>query len=242
MLPARDLLRTVLLGILGVAASNYLYYLAIQKTNVATAIILQYTAPVWVLLYMVSRGMQKASPQRVAGVGLAVVGCALAIGVGPGELRANAAGLVAAIAASFSFAFYNIGAHDVLTRHDRWKVLLYALASAAGFWIVLNPPWKIAAAHYAPGQWLFLWIFAVTSVLLPFSLYFGGLQHLDATRAVVASCLEPVFSIVIAAVLLGELMRPLQAAGIAVVLAAIVLVQMPDRAAREEVAVVEPIE
>ncbi|MGA9989795.1 MAG: EamA family transporter, partial [Terriglobales bacterium] len=41
--PGRDLVRFFLLGILGVAASNYLYYLAIQRTNVATAIILQYT-------------------------------------------------------------------------------------------------------------------------------------------------------------------------------------------------------
>ncbi|PYX35684.1 MAG: hypothetical protein DMG81_17525 [Acidobacteria bacterium] len=56
-LPAADLGRMVVLGVLGVAASNYLYYLAIQKTNVATAIILQYTAPVLVLLYMVTRGL-----------------------------------------------------------------------------------------------------------------------------------------------------------------------------------------
>jgi len=42
--------------VLGVAVSNYFYYVAIQKTNVATAIILQYTAPVWVLLYVVARG------------------------------------------------------------------------------------------------------------------------------------------------------------------------------------------
>ena len=39
-----------ILGIFGVAASNYLYYLAIQRTTVATAIILQYLAPVFVLL------------------------------------------------------------------------------------------------------------------------------------------------------------------------------------------------
>ena len=42
---------------------------SIQKTNVATAIILQYTAPVLVLLYMVARGLQKATAQRVAAVG-----------------------------------------------------------------------------------------------------------------------------------------------------------------------------
>jgi drug/metabolite transporter (DMT)-like permease len=241
-LPRKDLLHTILLGILGVAASNYFYYLAIQKTNVATAIILQYTAPAWVLLYLVARGQQKATVQRVAAVAFAVVGSALAIGVGGGGLRIDTLGLIAAMLASFSFAFYNVGGHDILARYDRWKVLLYTLASAAAFWIVVDPPWKIAAAHYGGGQWLFLVLFAITSVLLPFSLYFAGLQHLDATSAIVGSCLEPVFSIVIAAIVLGEGVRPLQALGVIVVLAAIVLVQMPDRATRQGAALVEPME
>ena len=241
-LPRRDLLHTILLGILGVAASNYFYYLAIQKTNVATAIILQYTAPAWVLLYLVARGQQKATVQRVTAVALAVLGSALAIGVGGGGFRSNALGLMAAVLASFSFAFYNLGGHDILARHDRWKILLYTLASATAFWIVVNPPWKIVAAQYEAGQWLFLVVFAMTSVLLPFSLYFAGLQHLDATSAIVGSCLEPVFSIVIAAVVLGEGVRPLQALGVIIVLAAIILVEMPDGASREEAALVEPME
>jgi DME family drug/metabolite transporter len=242
-LPKRDLLHALLLGILGVAASNYFYYLAIQKTNVATAIVLQYTAPAWVLVYMVSRGLQRPTPRRVGAVACAVVGSALAIGVvGAGGFRMNTLGVGAAILASFSFAFYNVGGHDILARYDRWRVLLYTLASAAFFWIVVNPPWKIAAAHYGGAQWLFLVVFAMTSVLLPFSLYFAGLQHLDATRAIIASCLEPVFSIVIAAIVLGEIMRPVQALGIVVVLTAIVLIQLPDKTAREEVAVVEPME
>jgi probable blue pigment (indigoidine) exporter len=80
------------------------------------------------------------------------------------------------------------------------------------------------------------------SVLVPFSFYFAGLQHLEPTRAIVVSCLEPVFSIVIAAVVLGEIMRPLQTVGILVVLAAIIVVQLPDRKSRERVTVVEPIE
>jgi len=242
-LPKKDLLQTAVLGILGVAASNYLYYLAIQKTNVAIAIIIQYTAPAWVLLYLAARGRQRATVQRVSAVALAVIGCALVIGiVGRGRFQVNMLGLVAAVLASFSFAFYNVGGHEILARYDRWKVLLYTLASAAAFWMVVNPPWKIAAAHYDGGQWLFLLVFAVTSVLLPFSLYFAGLQHLEPTNAIVASCLEPVFSIIIAAIALGETMRPVQTVGILVVLAAIVLVQMPEPGVKEAAAVVEPIE
>lgn len=242
-LPARDLGQTLLVGVLGVAASNYFYYLAIQKTNVATAIILQYTAPIWVLLYMVARRLQKPTLQRVAAVGLAVAGIAMVIGViGPGTLRLDPVGVTAALLAAFSFAFYNIGGHGILARYDRWTVLLYTTFSASLFWIVVNPPWKIAAAHYSGGQWLFLLVFSLLSVLAPFSFYFAGLQHLEPTRAVVASCLEPVFSIVIAAIALGEVMRPIQTAGIVIVLGAIVVVQLPDRRTNAAAPPLDPVE
>jgi drug/metabolite transporter, DME family len=241
-LPASDFGRTLALGILGVAASNYLYYLAIQKTNVATAIVLQYTAPVLVLLYMVVRGLQRPTAQRIAAVGLAVLGSALAIGVvGAGGFRLNPIGVLAALLAAVSFAFYNIAGHRLLARYDRWIVLLYTTFSAASFWMFVNPPWKLAAAHYSGEQMAFLAVFAVVSMLAPFSLYFAGLQYLEPTRAIVVSCLEPVFSILLAALLLGEGLRPVQALGIVIVLAAIVIVQLPERAGGE-CAVVEPME
>ncbi len=241
--PGRDLLQLFLLGIFGVAASNYFYYLAIQRTNVATAIILQYTAPVWVLLYAAARGAQRPSLRRIAAVGLAVVGCALAVGfVASVGFRLDAIGIAAALLAAFSFAFYNVGGHRLLARYDRWKVLLWVLVSTSIFWIVVNPPWKIVAAHYGGRQWGFMLVFSLVSVLGPFSCYFAGLQHLEPTRAIVASCLEPVFSIVIAALVLGELLRPMQTVGIVLVLVAIVLIQLPERAAKGEELLVEPME
>jgi len=242
-LPAADLRQAFLIGVLGVAASNYFYYLAIQKTNVATAIIVQYTAPIWVLLYTVARGQQRPTLQRVAAVGLAVTGIALVIGVfGGNGLRLDTIGLLAALVAAFSFAFYNIGGHDILARHNRWTVLLYTTCSASLFWLLVNPPWKVVAAHYSGEQWLFLLLFSLISVMAPFSFYFAGLQHLEPTRAIVVSCLEPVFSILIAAVALGEIMRPLQVVGIIFVLAAIIVVQMPDRQSAQAMPLVEPIE
>ena len=242
-LPVADVGRMLVLGVLGVAASNYFYYLAIQRTNVGTAIILQYTAPVWVLLYTVARGQQRATAQRISAVVLALAGIALVLGILSGKgLRLDAIGVGAALLAAFSFAFYNLAGHSVLARHDRWTVLLYAVFSAFLFWTVVNPPWRIVAAHYSSAQWLFLLVFSLVSVMAPFSFYFAGLQHLEPTRAIIVSCLEPVFSILIAAIVLGELMRPMQALGIVLVLVATVVVQLPDRKLREPVSVIEPIE
>lgn len=241
--PLGDLWQLGLLGLLGVAASNYLYYLAIQKTSVATAIILQYTAPVMVLLYMVVRGLQRPTFRRVAAVGLAVVGSGLAIGLGGrGGLSLNPVGVVAALLAAVSFSYYNIAGHDLLARYDHWMVLLYTTLSAALFWLVVNPPWRVLSAHYSAFEWGFLLVFAMVSLLLPFSLYFAGLHYLEPTRAIVASCLEPVFSIVIAAMVLGESVKAAQAVGIIVVLAAIILVQMPERDEAAPARVLEPVD
>lgn len=240
-LPKRDWAWTATIGVLGVAMSNYFYYLAIQKTNVATAITLQYTAPIWVLIYMVARGIQKATIKRVISIALAITGIAIVVGIlSSGGFRVNAVGVIAAQIAAVTFAFYNVGGSGLVVRHDRWKVVANTFLGAALFWMVVNPPWKIVAAHYSAGQWLFLLVFAMTSILVPFSLYFAGLQHLDPTRAIVTSCLEPVFSILVAAIVLGEIVGPMQVLGIAMVLAATILVQMPDQ--REKAMVVEPME
>jgi drug/metabolite transporter (DMT)-like permease len=246
-LPTRDLIQCCALGMLGVAASNYFYYLAIQKTSVAIAIILQYTAPVWVFCYVVARGQQKLSLQRVLAIVFAIAGIALTIGIvgakSASALRFDSYGLIAALLASFSFAFYNVAGHRILARYDRWRVLIWTLAFAAIFWLVVNPPWKIVSAHYSSPQWIFLAIFSMISVLGPFSLYFLALQHLEPTRAIIASCLEPVFSILLAAALLGEGLRLTQTFGIVLVLSAIVIVQLPERGAEgRDAVVIDPID
>src|SRR5437660_6928677 len=138
-LPWHDLLRVIVLGLFGVAASNYFYYLAIQRTNVATAIIVQYTAPIWLLLYMVARGFERATFSKIAGVALALAGIALVIGIfGSGGFKLDRIGVIAALLAAFAFAYYNVAGHYLLERYDRWMVILYATLAAALFWIIVN--------------------------------------------------------------------------------------------------------
>jgi drug/metabolite transporter (DMT)-like permease len=224
-----DGLRCMVLGVLGVAGSNFFYYYAIKVTSVSIAIIVQYTAPVWVLLYMVSRRYERLTAARVVAVGAALAGIVLVIGirdVQTGQLAWK--GVLASLLAAFSFSFYNVYGRRLLAAHDRWQVIAYALLGTSLFWLVLNPPWKIAAAHYSREQWIFLTVFAFTSMLVPFSFYYAGLRHLDPTRAIVTSCLEPVFTILIAATFLAERLGWLQVLGIVLVLAATGVVQAPQ--------------
>jgi drug/metabolite transporter (DMT)-like permease len=89
----------------------------------------------------------------------------------------------------------------------------------------------VLAQHYSRQQWGFLFLFACLSMVLPYMLYLSGLRYLDPTRAVITSCLEPVFAILFALLFVQETLRPLQVVGIAAVLAATVLVQIKPRSA-----------
>jgi drug/metabolite transporter (DMT)-like permease len=230
-----DALRCMVLGVLGVAGSNFFYYYAIKVTSVSIAIIVQYTAPVWVLLYMVSRRHERLTAARVLAVGAALAGIVLVIGIRDVQAGHLAwMGVAASLLAAFSFSFYNIYGRRLLATHDRWQVIAYALLGTSLFWILLNPPWKIVAAHYSREQWIFLCVFAFTSMLIPFSFYYAGLRYLDPTRAIVTSCLEPVFTILIAATFLAERLGWLQVIGIVLVLAATVVIQAPQANAEVE--------
>jgi drug/metabolite transporter (DMT)-like permease len=109
--------------------------------------------------------------------------------------------------------------------------MTFILAGAAAFWLVVNPPWRLVAQHYTAGQWSALFLFSCFSILLPYTLYLTGLKYLDPTRAVVTSCLEPVFAIVLAGIFVHETPRLLQMVGIVAVLVATILVQVQGKIA-----------
>jgi drug/metabolite transporter (DMT)-like permease len=221
-----DLGLSLLVGTLGVACSNYFYYLAVQKATVSLAITVQYTAPVWVLLYMVMRGRERATLHKTVAALIAMFGTALAIGVFHSNTRLSVIGVGAALLASFGYAFYNIAGQGLVTRHHQFTVMFYVLLSSALLWQVVNPPWRLMAQNYTRGQWEFLFVFACLSMVLPYMLYLSGLKYLDPTRAVITSCLEPVFAILFAVSFVHESLRVLQVVGILVVLAATVMVQI----------------
>ena len=232
--PRRTAIGALVVGMFGVSGANFFYYYAIQKTSISVAIVLQYLAPVWVLLYMVMRRQQRATAARMTGVLLAVTGIALVIGARAGTgsavaIHPDTVGLVAAVLAGISFAFYNVGGSVLIRKISAFSLMLYAMLGSAILWAFVNPPWKLARTPFAASQWAFLVGFALFSMLIPYLLYFLGLRHLDATSAIVTSCLEPVFAILLAVSFVGESLHFLQVVGIGLVLCATVLIQKPER-------------
>jgi drug/metabolite transporter (DMT)-like permease len=232
----RELGRISLLGLIGVAGANFTYYYAIREGSVSTAIVMQYTAPLLVMGYATWTGEERLTVSKVLAGCVAVAGCVLAvggIGAAVGAMTRN--GLISGILSSVTFGFMTVYTRHLLQRNNVWTVTLYSLAAASVFWIVVNPPWAIAARNPATLTWVALAGMGLISVLIPHSLYFSGLRHVVASRAIIVSTLEPIIAMTSAAIIVGEALSGAQAAGAGLVIAAIIMLQIRREPGGEEV-------
>jgi drug/metabolite transporter (DMT)-like permease len=146
-----------------------------------------------------------------------------------GVVRAQPLGVALGLTSAFCFAFYMLSAKSAVRRVPLLTVSFYGFAGAALVWALVVPPWKLAAAHYSGQTWLLLLAVAVFSVLVPFGLFYRGLERLDTWRVALTAMLEPVVAAVSAWLFLGEGLAPVQWLGAGLLLLGIGWVQWEER-------------
>lgn len=232
--PPADRAYFVILGLLGVAAVQGTYYYSIARLGVGPAILLQYLAPALIVAYEMARG-RPASGRLMASVGAATVGTALLVGgLRDPAFHPTPLDWTIGFASAFSFAFYIAFSKRGLARHAPATLLFYNFAVAAVFWMLVTPPWKIVAAHYGRDVWALFFLVGVFSTLVPFALFTSGMRRLRPVETGILATFEPVVAISLAALFLGEGLRPLQWIGAALVIGATLLAAL---AGSEDVAV-----
>lgn len=232
---ARDFLRIrvkdlgyfLVLGGVGMAMVQGTYFYTISKIQVAAAILIQYMAPVFVAFFSICFWKERFTLLKVAAVFLSFGGCYLVVGGYSLELlQMNRMGILAGLASSVLFAGYSLLGERGMHRYRPWTVLLYALVFAALSWHIIYPPFHYVKAGFTPAQWGWILYISVIGTVLPFGLYFVGVNYIRSTRASITATLEPISAGVMAFFLLGETIEHLQIAGGILVIGAIVLLQV----------------
>src|SRR5262249_16663269 len=144
----RDWLRILPLGVVGVAGSNFTYYYAVAKTTVATAIVLQYTAPILVAVYQVLFEKRRPSLFDALIILLVLFGSytnVTGLNAGPVLLGRSVSvlGVLAGLGAAVCWAFFNIyerRLHDI----PLGVKLFHSLWFAALFWAFVQNPVALA--------------------------------------------------------------------------------------------------
>lgn len=224
---AKDLPYFAGLGILGIGSAQFFYLFAISKINVAAAILLHYTGPVFVFLYAVF--VQKRKPGWVSLLAVCgtLMGCFLMVGAYNLEvLSLNRVGIMGGCLAAVAFAVYTIFSEHGMQKYTPWTVLFYGLLFAALMWNVLYPPLGAVFQPYTAIQWLWIVFVGLCGTILPFGFYFEGIRRISSTHASLTATLEPISAGVIAALFLGEVMAPFQIMGGVMVIVSILMLQL----------------
>lgn len=212
---------------LSMALNNAAYFYSISKIQVAAAILLQYLAPVMVTLYMILLGGESLGRFKPLALILAVGGCYLVVGgYNVRVLELNREGILGGLAAAICFASYTLLGERGMQGRSPWTVLAYAMLFAAIFWHLFMEPFRYIKEGFTLEQWGWLIYIALAGTVLPFGLYLVGVSYIGSTRAIITATLEPISAALISFSLLGEALETLQVLGGALVIAAVVLLQL----------------
>ena len=228
----KDLL---LFGIIGVAAVTSFYFFAIKYLFVSVALIIEFTASIWIALYLKFVKKKHISPIMWFGIACAFFGLVLVSQIWSGSTL-HPLGVAVAFADAFALSYYFITAERLTQTRTSLSLMTWGIGVAAIFWAIILPWWTFPfeyltdsyslsgnlSEYNAPGWALLLWIVIIGTVI-PYLLTVTGIRELSAGTSSVIGMIEPIFAGVIAWIILNEALSGVQLIGCAVVLLGIYL-------------------
>jgi len=217
------------LGTVGIAAFYLVYVYAVQVAGVSVAVVLMYTAPVWVTLYAWRFLGEKLDRFILLALLGALVGAALvAQAYDLARLRLNAAGIVLGLGSGICYACYSILNKYALRYYSPWTALTYGLAFGLPILALFQKANEIRRVLTTPVALGWMVVLGLVPTLAGGLLYAAGLQELPASVGSIIVALEPVIASLLAFVVLGERLAAGQVLGSATILASIVLLGSRD--------------
>ncbi len=229
-LKLRDLPFFALMGLGSIVFFTVCYFSAINMMSMATAAILLYTSPVWVMLMALVFFKEKISKLKLCAMVLAFCGCALISGTGGGL---SVPGLLVGLGAGIGYALYSILGTIALRKYEPLTVTTWTfIFAAAGSWFICKPPELIGlvlSAGKPLGLLLFCLAMSLVTAVIPFSCYTLGLKSTPAGKAAVLATVEPLSAALMGLAVFGEKLTPGAVLGIALILGAIVLLSKKNK-------------
>lgn len=205
------------------------YFGAIQASSVSTAVVLMYTAPIFVMIYSVLFMDEKLTVIKGISVASMVVGCGLVSGI-VGGLKFSAMGILLGFLAGIFYSAYNI-----LTKMQMRKKCNPVTASMYCFifmalisMVVSNPVSTVTVAVEKPIAALLMLGCGVCTCVLPYFLYTLALKNLPVGTAASLGIVEPLSATLFSVAFLGEKLDIYSVLGIIFIIGAVFLLSREE--------------
>ncbi|MDV3104135.1 EamA family transporter [Thermococcus waiotapuensis] len=209
-----------LYGLVGVFAFYTLYFYTVKISSVGFAVLLVYTAPAFsVLLGKLVFGEPITGEKALA---LAMVLFGVILVGGNVDLNVSNLALITGIGTGFTYALYGVLAKVGVRKEKPERVLFMTLL----FGLVFLAPFSKFSVPL--GALPYLLGLAFFPTFLGYTLYNHALKQVEVSRASIVATVEPVVAIVLAYLLFGESLTPLQLMGGVLIVGASIIVHMRE--------------
>lgn len=229
--------RMIAYGIVAVAGAQLCYFSAVQHLSVGVALLLEYLAPVLLIGWLWWRRGQRPTAAKLVGAALSVAGLVLVLDLTNGA-RLSLVGVAWGLGAALCLCAY-----FVMSEHSQAAppaLLLTTVGTGVGALVLLlagligvvplatSTASVTIAAHTMP-WWVPLVGLALVSAALAYVTGIEAVRRLGTSIASFVALAEVILAVVFAALLLGQIPTPIQAVGGLLILAGIVVIQLPKR-------------
>ena len=239
----RELPALICFGLFAVAAVQALYFISIERLHVSIALIIEFTSPIWIALWLRFVKRRQVSPLMWWGVTVGLIGLVLLAQVWRG-MTLDGIGVLAALLSAFAMAFYFLMGESLGKKRSSEVLMVWGLGVAALAFAIALPWWNFPFSYlntsidlqgrftnnHLPAWALIIWVIVMGTVV-PYFLTLTGLRGLNASTSSVIGMLEPIFAGIFAWWWLSESFNQIQLLGAVVILVGIYLADRSRRSA-----------
>lgn len=227
------------MGALGYVGQSLCYFIALQHAQASLVALLLYLYPAFVTVLAALWLGERLTRVKTAALVLCLAGSALMVGGGHGEPL----GIGLALAAAIVYSLYIVAGARLTRGVDPLATTAVVCLSAATVFCGVSIVRTLSGAPpHLPTTalaWAALVAIALVSTVTAMLAFFAGLARLGAARTSMLSTLEPVVTVLLAAILLGERLTLVQGCGGAAVLAAVLWLVRAGGGPRDEAVALE---
>lgn len=224
-----DALRLLIFSIVGALTVQLTFLLTIEKSNAATATVLQFLSPTIIVAWFAIARKARPGILVLTAIFTSLIGTFLLVTHGdPTSLSISPAALFWGIASAFAAAFYTTYPSTLIARYGTLPIVGWSMLLGG---LILLPFYARQGTHFMVNGSLILAFFylVVIGTAVTFSLYLKGAQLIGGPKASILSCAEPLSSAFLSLLLLGIPFTVPDWLGTLLILSSVILISMDSR-------------
>ena len=186
----------MIFGLLGMLAVQYTYMASIEHGNAAVATLLQYLAPVMIIVYLIFRKQTVLTRRDLVTVSLALVGSFFLLTNGSiSQLSVPTPAVVWGVLSGVALAFYTLYAIPLLKQFDSLVIVGWAMIIGGFALSLIHPPWQMNFYTLNLEAYLYLVFVIIFGTMIAFWFYIESLQSLQAKESSLLGSIEPLAAV-----------------------------------------------